>query len=188
VRLEDGAMLRLNYDGRNGYPYTSVGRVLIDRGEVAKEDMSMARIRTWMHEHPEAARGVRRQNRAFVFFRTTALGDNEEAVGGQGVPLTAGRSIAIDRRLYAYGTPFWIDATLPLAGATTRDPFRRLMIAQDTGSAITGPARADIYFGSGDEAGQIAGRIQHPGRFVMLVPRGVAVAAPTPYPPPRPRS
>src|SRR6185437_6026634 len=105
VRLEDGEMLRLNYDGYNGYPYTAIGRVLVERGEVPKDEMSMERIRVWMRDHPDEAKDVRRQNRSFVFFRVTDLTNAQEAVGGQGIPLTAGRSIAVDSKLHAYGTP-----------------------------------------------------------------------------------
>lgn len=190
VRLEDGSLLRLNYAAHNGHPYTAVGRILIERGEIAKEDMSMDRIRRWMQAHPEEAKALRRQNRSYIFFRVAALAAHEEAIGGQNIPLTSGRSIAVDRRLHAYGTPFWIDAALPLSGEGTAEPFRRLMIAQDTGSAIVGPARADIYFGSGEEAGRVAGRIRHPAGFVMLVPRRLALTAvrePAPAPRARPR-
>ena len=177
IRLEDGAVLRLNYDGHNGNPYTAVGGVLVRRNAVPKEEMSMDRIRQWMQENPAEAPALRQENRAFVFFRIAALANNEEAVGAQGIPLTADRSIAVDRVLHAYGTPFWIDAQLPLAGLSSQDVFRRLMIAQDTGSAIVGPARADIYFGAGDDAGGVAGRIKHPGRFVMLLPKALDPAA-----------
>jgi membrane-bound lytic murein transglycosylase A len=132
---------------------------------------------------------VRRQNQSYVFFRVMKLGDNDEAMGAEGVPLMAGRSIAVDRALHAYGTPFYIEADLPMASATAATPFRRLMIAQDTGSAIVGMARADIYFGAGADAARVAGRIKHPGRFAMLVPRAldpVAAASATPLPPQRP--
>jgi membrane-bound lytic murein transglycosylase A len=173
VQLEDGTMLRINYDAHNGHRYLPVGRVLIDRGEVAKEEMSMDRIRQWMLANPEAGRELRRMNKSYVFFRVTGLADHEEAVGAQGVQLTPGRSIAIDRHLHAYGTLFWIEAELPIASETPDTRFRRLMVGQDTGSAIIGPARADIYFGAGDEAGRIGGRIKQPGRFVMLVPREI---------------
>jgi membrane-bound lytic murein transglycosylase A len=189
VRLRDGTMLRLNYAAHNGYPYTPVGRLLIERGEVTREDMSMQRIRAWMTAHPQDARALRRENRSFVFFRVAELAHDEQAIGAQGVPLTSGRSIAVDSRLHAYGTPFWIDAALPLTRADAGDRFRRLMIAQDTGSAIVGPARADIYFGSGGEAGDIAGRIKHTAQFVMLVPRALAlthVRQPPPFPKRRP--
>jgi membrane-bound lytic murein transglycosylase A len=105
-----------------------------------------------------------------VFFRETGLTNDQEPLGAQGVSLTPGRSIAVDRNLHVYGTPFFISAELPIEGEKTADPFQRLMIAQDTGGAIIGPARADLYFGAGDEAASIAGRIKHNGRFVMLLP------------------
>lgn len=191
IRLEDGTMLRINYDAHNGQPYTPVGRILIDRGIVPREEMSMQRIREWMLANPEEGRKLRRQNKSYIFFRVTGLGDDEEAQGAQGIPLTAGRSIAVDKSIHPYGTPFWIEAELPIATEVPATPFRRLVVAQDTGSAIVGPARADIYFGAGDEAERIAGRLRHPGRFVMLVPREVdpaLVAAGMPLPLPRPKA
>jgi len=112
-----------------------------------------------------------------VFFRIVGLNDDTEAIGGQGIPLSAGRSIAVDKALHVYGTPFFIEADLPLASPRSQTPFRRVMIAQDTGSAIVGPARADLYFGAGDEAGQVAGRIRQPGRFAILLPRELDLAA-----------
>jgi membrane-bound lytic murein transglycosylase A len=189
IRLEDGAILRVNYDSHNGWPYTPVGRVLIDRKIIAKDEMSMQRIREWMAANPEAAKDVRRQNKAYVFFRITALSTEDEAVGAQGVPLVPGRSIAVDRSLHAYGTPFFIAADLPIANDKGGTKFRRLVFAQDTGSAIVGPARADIYFGAGTEAARMAGRIKNPGQFVMLLPREldpVAAARNIPLPPARP--
>jgi membrane-bound lytic murein transglycosylase A len=111
-----------------------------------------------------------RQNRSFTFFRIVGLSDDREAVGAQGVPLTSGRSIAVDNSLHLYGTPFFIQARLPLTNEKQTASFARLMIAQDTGSAIVGPARADIYFGAGDQAGQLAGLIHNSGNFAMLVP------------------
>ena len=172
IKLADGSMLRLNYEAHNGHPYTAVGRILIERGLVPREEMSMERIRQWMLDHPGDAPELRKQNRSFVFFRTVNLADKDEPIGAQGIPLTPGRSIAVDRILHVYGTPFWIDADLPV-GERGNAKFRRLMVAQDTGSAIIGPARADLYFGAGDEAGRVAGRIRHPGRFVMLIPRDI---------------
>ena len=163
IRLEDGTILRVNYNSHNGWPYTPVGRVLIDRKLVPKEEMSMQRIREWMLANPDQAQELRRQNKSYVFFRITDLSEQDEAVGGEGVPLMAGRSIAVDRSLHAYGTPFFIEADLPIANSKTPVKFHRLVIAQDTGSAIVGPARADIYFGAGDEAAQMAGRIRNAG-------------------------
>src|SRR5262249_21719500 len=173
IRLEDGAMLRINYDAHNGHRYLPVGRVLIDRGEVAKEDRSMERIRQWMLAHPEEGRELRRMNNSYVFYRVTDLSDHQEPIGAQGVSLTPVRSIAVDRHLHLYGTPFWIEAELPIESEAPVTKFRRLMVAQDTGSAIVGPARVDIYGGAGDEAGAIAGRIKQPGLFTMLAPRDV---------------
>jgi membrane-bound lytic murein transglycosylase A len=149
----------------------------------------MDRIRQWMEANPDEAKDIRRLNKSYVFFRETELSDDQEAIGAQGIPLTAGRSIAVDRKIHVYGTPFFIQAELPLDDAQAATKFRRLMVAQDTGGAIVGPARADIYFGSGDRAGQVSGRIRHPGKFVMLVPNEIdpaADAASTPLPRPRP--
>jgi membrane-bound lytic murein transglycosylase A len=170
VILEDGTPLRVNYDSHNGFPYTAVGRVLIERNLVPREEMSMQRIRDWMAANPDEAPKLRATNRSYVFFRITGLSNDGEPVGAQGVPLVPGRSIAVDK-MHVYGTPFFIDASLPIDSAKPVTPFRRLMIAQDTGSAIVGPARADLYWGAGDDAARIAGRIRHPGRFVMLLPR-----------------
>lgn len=176
VRLDDGKTMRLNYIASNGHPYTPVGRDLIDRGIIAKEDMSMDRIRGWMEANPDEGRELRRKNRSFVFFQEQPLAEHEECIGAQGVPLTPMRSIAVDRSLHVYGTPVWIDAELPIASEKPETPLRQLMIAQDTGSAILGPARADIYFGFGNDVGSIAGRVKQFGRFVMLVPREVTLA------------
>ncbi len=173
IRLPDGATVRINYDSHNGYPYTPVGRILIERNIIPREQMSMQRIREWMAANPAEAEEVRRQNRSYVFFREVQLGEADEPVGAQGVPLTPGRSIAVDRFLHVYGTPFFIAGDLPLDSPQSATPFRRLMVAQDTGSAIIGPARADIYFGAGAEAGRVSGRLRHPARFVMLVPNSL---------------
>jgi membrane-bound lytic murein transglycosylase A len=190
IRLEDGLLLRINYAAHNGFPFTPAGRILIDRNIIPREEMSMARIRKWMLANPEEAREVRQTNRSFVFFRITGLGDEGEPAGGQGVRLTPGRSIAVDKLLHAYGTPFFIEADLPIASDRPTTRFRRLMIAQDTGSAIVGPARADLFFGAGDDAGRVAGRIKQMGRFAMLVPSEIdpaTAAAHTPLPRARPK-
>jgi membrane-bound lytic murein transglycosylase A len=173
VRLEDGSTLRINYDAHNGYPYTPVGRILIDRNIIPKEQMSMQRIREWMDQNPDGAKELRRQNRSYVFFREVQLSDKDEAVGAQGVPLTPGRSIAVDKALHVYGTPFFIEGELPIESEQSKTPFRRLMVAQDTGSAIVGPARADIYFGAGADAGRVSGRLRHNVRFVILIPKSL---------------
>ncbi|MDQ8732652.1 MltA domain-containing protein [Bradyrhizobium sp. LHD-71] len=173
IKLEDGSVIRINYDSHNGQAYTPVGRILIERNIIAREDMSMQRIRDYMASNPDLAKELRRQNKAYVFFREVQLSDKDEAIGAQGIPLTAGRSIAVDRLLHVYGTPFFIEAKLPIESERSQTPFRRLMVSQDTGSAIVGPARADIYFGAGAEAGRISGRLKHGARFIMLVPKGL---------------
>jgi membrane-bound lytic murein transglycosylase A len=188
VRLEDGTMVRLNYDAHNGHSYTAVGRILIERGLVPREEMSMDRISQWMAKNPDLAKELRGTNKSFVFFRITGLNVDTEPPGAQGVPLTPGRSIAVDR-VHVYGTPFFIDAELPVDSPRTKDRFRRLMVSQDTGSAIIGPARADLYFGAGKDAGAIAGRIRQQGRFVMLLPREldmVEAGRAMPLPKPKP--
>ncbi len=201
IRLEDGAMLRINYDAHNGYPFVPIGRILIERNIIPRQQMSLERIHEWMRANPQSAEEVLRQNRSFVFFRIVGLSDDRvpigaegaprdrEAVGAQGVPLTPGRSIAVDNALHVYGTPFFIHANLPLTGEKRRINFDHLMIAQDTGSAIVGPARADIFWGAGDRAGQLAGRVHHHGNFAMLVPREldpVTAGARMPLPPQKP--
>lgn len=190
VRLEDGSVIRLNYASANGHPYTAVGRFLIERGIVSKEDISMQKIREYMEANPEEGKKLRRENKSYVFFRETDLSEYEEAIGAQGLPLTAARSIAVDRRLHTYGMPVFIDVTLPIQSEKPDTRFSRLMIAQDTGGAIIGPARADIYLGAGEEAARAAGRFKHSGQFVMLVPNeldpsNVARSVPLPLPKPK---
>jgi membrane-bound lytic murein transglycosylase A len=135
--------------------------------------MSMQKIREWMEQNPDGAKDLRRANRSYVFFRQVQLSDKDEAVGAQGVPLTPGRSIAVDKALHVYGTPFFIEGELPIVSEQSKTPFRRLMVAQDTGSAITGPARADIYYGAGADAGRVSGRFRNNMRFVILVPKSL---------------
>jgi membrane-bound lytic murein transglycosylase A len=189
VVLEDGTPVRVSYDSHNGYNYSSVERVLVERNLMSRKEMSTQRMRDWMAAHPAEAANVRATNRSYMFFRVTGLSNEDEPIGAQGVPLTPGRSIAVDR-VHEYGTPFFIEANLPIESVKPAAPFRRLMIAQDTGSAIVGPARADLYLGAGEDAGRIAGRIRHPGRFVMLLPHEldmVAAGRQMPLPTPKPK-
>jgi membrane-bound lytic murein transglycosylase A len=187
VVLDDGRLMRLNYAAANGQPYYAVGRWLIERNIVSKEEMSMDRIREWMERNPKEGEELRRRNKSYVFFRETNLPVNDEPIGAQGISLTPGRSIAVDHKLHTYGTPFFISAYLPIEGLKPDTWFKRLMIAQDTGGAIVGPARADLYFGAGDEAASVAGRLRHYGKFVMLVPKALLPAADDEIPLPRPR-
>ena len=190
VRLEDGKVVRLNYADKNGHPYFAVGSVLVQRGLVTREEISMQKIREFMEKNPEEGKELRRMNKSYVFFRETDLGEHDEAIGAQGISLTAARSIAVDRKIHTYGMPVFVNALLPIASEKPDIWFRRLMVAQDTGGAIIGPARADIYLGAGDEAARAAGRFKHPGQFVMLIPNeldGDDEALGMPLPQPRPK-
>jgi membrane-bound lytic murein transglycosylase A len=176
IVLPDGTRRRAIYAGRNGQPYSSLGRALIDMGEVPAQDMGIARLKQWIYAHGvapgEAGAALMLRNKSYVFFALEPDGpEGDGPIGGAGLPLSPLRSIAIDRSLWPYGLPFWIAADLPWNGPDL-SPFRRLMIAQDTGSAILGPARADLFFGTGDVAGARAGEIRHRCDFVVLLPRG----------------
>lgn len=181
IRLSDGRLMRLAYAGRNGHPYTSIGKILVDRGDIAQADMSLARLKQWVRDNGqnegEAGRALLQRNQSYVFYKAIDdLKEDQGPIGGEGVELTPLRSIAVDRGLWHYGLPFWIDATLPDATGNTA-PFRRLMIAQDTGTAIVGAARADIFYGTGDKAGTQAGNVRHSGTFYVLLPR-IGVGSP----------
>jgi membrane-bound lytic murein transglycosylase A len=171
IRLPDGRTRRIAYAGRNGHPYTSIGRILVERGHIPLEEMSLERLVGWLREHPDEARAIMRQNRSYIFFRVAEdLDPNEGPIGGAGIPLTPGRSLAVDRARWSYGLPFWLEGELPTAHGAS-EPLRRLMIAQDTGTAIVGPARGDFFVGSGPEAGTRAGLLRHGVRFVVLRPK-----------------
>jgi membrane-bound lytic murein transglycosylase A len=174
IRLQDGKLVRVNYAAHNGHNYTAIGRNLIESGIVQRDEISMENIRMFIAEMPDEGRELMRKNRAFTFFRIIEnLPDDSEAVGAQGISLVKDRSIAVDNKLHVYGSLFWIEAKLQLQNMREGQVFNRLMVAQDTGSAIIGVARADIYFGGGPEAGSIAGRIRNPGAFFMLVPNEI---------------
>jgi membrane-bound lytic murein transglycosylase A len=174
IRLQDGSLVRVNYAAHNGHNYTPIGRYLIEAGIVPRDEISMENIRMFIAEMPDEGRELMRKNRGFTFFRIVEnLPPDSEAVGAQGLPLVKDRSIAVDNKLHVYGSLFWIEAKLQLQNTKEGQVFNRLMVAQDTGSAIVGVARADIYFGGGADAGSIAGRIRNPGAFFMLVPNEV---------------
>ena len=167
-------LVRMTYAGRNGRPYTSIGRILIERGDIAQPDMALARLKQWVRDNGqapgEAGRALLWRNESFVFFAIDQTPARRVGpIGAAGVPLRPMRSIAVDRSVWPYGLPFWIVADLPWAGPSP-SPCRRLMVAQDTGSAIIGQARADLYIGAGDQAGVIAGNIRHPADFLVLLP------------------
>ena len=171
IRLSNGKVLRLTYDGRNGLPYSSIGKILISNGQIPDNEMSLARLKHWLRQDELRGRELMRRNRSFIFFRIDHEAEPDEGpIGGAALRLTPLRSIAVDRTCWSYGLPFWIDAGLPWQADST-SAFQRLMVAQDTGSAILGAARADIFFGCGDVAGRRAGDIRHNGEFTVLLPK-----------------
>lgn len=164
VRLADGTMARVGYDGQNGHPYVAIGRLLVERGALALEDVSLAAIRAWIGAHPTEGARLMDENPSYVFFREQA-GDGP--LGTEGVVLTPGRSLAVDPGFVPLGVPFWLD--LDQGG----EALRRLVVTQDTGGAIRGPVRGDLFWGFGPEAESRAGRMRAQGAYYMLLPKGV---------------
>lgn len=177
VQLDDGRQMRVGFAAQNGHPYVAVGRVLIDRGQIAREDVSLQTIRAWLRANPDAAPELLRQNPSYVFFRELPApkDDADGPQGAQGVALLPGRSLAVDRSHHAMGLPLWLAASQPAALPPHGDqPLQRLMVAQDTGGAIRGGVRGDVFWGHGPEAEAVAGRMKHPGRIWLLLPKAVA--------------
>jgi membrane-bound lytic murein transglycosylase A len=171
VRLPDGSVLRLGYAGKNGLPYVPLGRVMVQRGLLPAGGVTMQSVRGWLEAHPDHAGALMDANPSYVFFRVLAdAAPDQGPPGTLGVPLTPGRSLAVDRAAVPLGAPVWVATSDPLDGR----PLRRLMMAQDTGGAITGPGRADIFFGWGAAAEAAAGRMQGSGKAYVLLPRGAA--------------
>jgi membrane-bound lytic murein transglycosylase A len=168
IHLTDGTTVRINYDGKNGHPYKSIGRYLIDSGLLEANKVSMAALGKWLRADKARGQQVMWQNQSFIFFRELA-NDAEGPMGAMSVGLTPGRSLAVDTGYHTLGTPLYVSAP-ELGHATKEGGFNRLMVAQDVGSAIKGPERGDIYFGSGDEAGKLAGVTKHEGNFFVLLP------------------
>jgi membrane-bound lytic murein transglycosylase A len=172
VALTDGTSVRVHYDGKNGYPYSSIGRYLIEKGLLAADKVSMGALRKWLHADPERGRHVMWKNDSFVFFRELE-GEAKGPLGAMNVPLTPGRSLAVDPAHHVLGSLIYVSAP-GMKQAPKAKPFERLMVAQDVGSAIKGPERGDIYFGSGDAAGRLAGVTKHPATFFVLQPNAGA--------------
>ena len=174
VRLPDGSVVRLRYDGKNGHPYTSIGRLLVERGETESGKTTMQAIKDWLRADAERAKRLMWENPSYVFFAERPEADDELGpIGAQGVALTPERSIAVDPSYHELGTPVFV-----LAGTGLKEldgtPFQRLMIAQDVGSAIKGPERGDVYFGAGEEAEARAGTTAVPVDFIVLKPKDAA--------------
>jgi membrane-bound lytic murein transglycosylase A len=168
VRLDNGKTLRLGYAGQNGKPYVPVGRLLIERGIIPRDELTMLTIREWMMQHPKAGAALRREDPSYVFFRIVK---GPGPKGAEGVVLTARRSLAVDQTVIPLGVPLWLDARERFGD---EERLRRLVIAQDTGGAISGPVRGDLFWGTGGDAGARAGRMNARGRYFLLLPRVVA--------------
>jgi membrane-bound lytic murein transglycosylase A len=169
VRLPDGTAVRLGYATKNGHPYTSIGKKLVELGEGKPKSMSMQGIKAWLRADRERGNKMMWQNKSYVFFRLLDAKEGEDGpIGAQGVSLMPGRSLAVDPAFHALGLPVFVEA--PELKKPDGAPFRRLMVAQDVGSAIKGPERGDIYWGSGDKAGAIAGTTLAPAQFIVLKP------------------
>ncbi|MEM9292894.1 MAG: murein transglycosylase A [Acidobacteriota bacterium] len=209
VLLDTGGSVQVGYAGQNGHPYFAIGRALIERGEVPREQMSLQAIRGWLDQNPESVRELLHLNPSYVFFRQLT---GPGPLGALGVPLTAGRSLAVDRSFFPLGAPVWLDGSAPSFGAAETDAaetdsvepiaqaqseattgtdqgqevpppgedLRRLFIAQDTGGAIRGPVRGDVFWGYGEEAEERAGRMRHPGRLTLLLPATLPPPGPVP--------
>lgn len=169
VRLPDGSIVRLGYADQNGHPYQSIGRVLIERGELKPEQASMQGIQAWARANPAKVNDLLNANPSYVFFRELDLPASEGPIGALGVPLTPERSIAIDPRSTPLGAPVFLAASHP----NSSKPLRRLVLAQDTGGAIKGVVRADYFWGYGAEAGALAGRMKQTGQMWVLLPPGL---------------
>jgi membrane-bound lytic murein transglycosylase A len=167
VQLENGERVRVGYADQNGHPFRSLGRLLIQRGELPPERTSMQGIKDWARRHPGKVQRFMNENPSFVFFRELP-GDLPGPIGSLGVPLTAERSIAVDPRVIPLGVPVYLATTWP----NSPQPLNRLMVAQDTGGAINGGVRADFFWGFGDAAGSQAGKMRQPARMWVLLPKG----------------
>ena len=170
IRLDDGSVMRVGFGGRNGHSYRSVGREMIRLGIFQEHEASAQRIKAWVRDNPGKGLKMLWHNPSYIFFREIeGLPDSKGPLGAMNRPITAGRSVAVDPEFVPMGAPVWVEKD----GAR---PLRRLMVAQDTGAAIKGAQRADIFYGSGDEAGDVAGRVRDAGRMIVLLPARRALA------------
>jgi len=180
IMLDDGMQVRAAYAGQNGQPYTAIGSILLERGELTREELSLQSIRAWLISHPDQAQEIMDANESYIFFSEQPVGEPDVgAEGAEGVALTPGASLAVDMSIHALGVPVWLEGTAPDPDPAKPDQvFDRLLIAQDTGGAIRGALRGDVYWGIGAEAGAIAGRMKHNERMTLLLPKTVAARLP----------
>ncbi|OED38650.1 hypothetical protein AB833_19060 [Chromatiales bacterium (ex Bugula neritina AB1)] len=165
VRVQDGSLLGVNYANQNGHPYVAIGKKLVEINALQLEEVSLFTIKAWLRANPERADEILNANPSYVFFELREQSD-EGPRGSLNVPLTASRSLAVDRRVIPLGTPVWLETTLP-----DGSEYQRLMFAQDTGGAINGPVRADVFFGTGADAEKLAGEMKQSGRLYALLPK-----------------
>jgi membrane-bound lytic murein transglycosylase A len=173
VALDEGGEMRVGFAAQNGHPYSSIGKALIQRGALRADTVSLQTIRAWLGAHPDQIPGVLERDASYVFFREAK---GEGPLGAEGVPLTPGRSLAVDLRYLPLGVPVWLASRLPPPREGAPAPrLHRLLVAQDTGGAIRGPVRGDVFFGFGPDAETLAGGMKHRGKLWLLLPRGVRV-------------
>ncbi len=170
IKLTDGSTVRIGYDGKNGHPYRSIGKHLKKAYKFSGNQLRLEEVKRWLRENKETGKKVMWHNKSYIFFRELEAGQGKNGpIGAEGVNLTAKRSLAVDGSYHQLGLPIWLDVpSLTHHGA---QGFHHLMIGQDVGSAIKGPARGDIFWGSGEQAGKLAGGTKHKGRFTILLPR-----------------
>ncbi len=169
--VDNGKRMFVSYAGENGKHYTSIASVLIKQGVMTRDTASSKHIKHYLDEHPEKVDHILNQNKSFVFFSRMK---NDAALGAQGVDLTPGYSLAVDPKWIPYGTPTWLSTTIPTKDDNSKKPFNRLMVAQDTGGAIRGKVRGDVYWGAGKIASFMASHMQEHGQYWLLLPRHIA--------------
>lgn len=173
IVLPDGNIVRLGYAGKNGQPYTALGKVMIDQGLLDAQSVDMYSVRSWLHSHPEQAVALMEQNKNYVFFRSLKdQNANTGPIGAFGSSLTAGRSVAVDRQWIPLGVPLWLETTMPTtANAQGRSPWKHMVFAQDIGGGINGISRIDLFTGWGSQAAWYAGFMNEEGKVYLLLPR-----------------
>ena len=170
VRLSDGSVVRVGYAGQNGQPYRAIGRDLIEMGALSREEVSLQSIRAWLAANPDQAAEIMHKNKSYIFFHElTELADASGPLGSQNVPLEPERSLAVDRSFWPMGLPVWLETTAPMPDGEV--PWRHLLIAQDTGGAIRGAIRGDVFWGAGEKAEHVVGHMKSKGRMIILLPK-----------------
>jgi membrane-bound lytic murein transglycosylase A len=175
IRLAEGGATRVGYAANNGHGFVSVGRILVEEGKLTKDQATAQSVAQWLKDHPAEASGIMARNPRYIFFREI---EGEGPVGAQGVVLTPERSMAVDGSLLPLSAPIWIDSSWPAGTPQAGQPLRRLMVAQDVGGAIKGAVRGDLFWGTGAQALEVAGRLKQSGRYFILLPKSVIVPAP----------